>query len=73
MNLLDPNFLFASLVWSSIGAGYWIYGKRQQSLVAMLGGVLMIVTSCFVPSVLWMSLLCIGLMALVYFLLKQGS
>ena len=31
VNLLDANFLFASLIWGSVGAGYFIYGKRQQS------------------------------------------
>ena len=72
MNFLDTNFLFASLIWSSIGMGYWIYGKKQQSFFPMLAGGLMIVISSFLPSVLWMSVLCAGLIALVYFLAKQG-
>ena len=60
------------MIWSSVGVGYFIYGKRQQSFVPLVAGIIMIAVSCFVASVLWMSLTCVGLMALVYFLLKQG-
>ena len=72
MNLLDANFLFASLIWGSIGIGYCMYGKRQQSWVPMAGGILMITVSYFVGSALVMSLICAALMALVYALLRQG-
>jgi hypothetical protein len=72
MNLFDPGFLFASLIWGSVGVGYFIYGKRQQSFVPMIGGVLMIAASYFVSSAWVMSLVCLGLVAAVYFLLKQG-
>ena len=72
MNLFSPSFLFASLVWGSIGVGYFIYGKKQQSLPAMVGGILMIVVSYFVGSALGMSLICILLIAAVYVLTKRG-
>jgi len=72
MNLLDAHFLFASLIWGSIGVGYCIYGKRQQSWLPLVAGVLMIAVSYFVGSALLMSLICAALMALVYVLLKQG-
>ena len=70
--MFNANFLFASLFWGSIGVGYFIYGKKQRSWVPMLGGVLMIVVSYFVGSVLVMSLICVGLIIAVYLLLKQG-
>ena len=72
VNLLDPNFLFASLIWGSIGIGYFIYGKKQQSIVPLIGGVLMITSSYFVGSALMMSVICLGLMAAVYVLLRNG-
>jgi hypothetical protein len=40
--MFNASFLFASLVWGSIGVGYCIYGKKQQSFPAMLGGILMV-------------------------------
>ena len=70
--MFNANFLFASLIWGSVGMGYFIFGKKQTSWVAMIGGVLMMAASYFVCSALLMSLVCIGLMAGVYFLLKQG-
>ncbi len=72
MNLFSPSFLFASLIWGSVGVGYFIYGKKQQSFSALIGGILMIAVSCFVSSALGMSLICLLVIAAVYVLAKQG-
>jgi hypothetical protein len=72
VNLFSPSFLFASLVWGSVGVGYFIYGKKQQSLPAMVGGILMVVVSYFIGSALLMSLISILLMVAVYMLAKRG-
>lgn len=71
MNLLNTNFLFASLFWGTVGAGYWIYGKKQRELVPMVGGIAMIAAS-FIGSWLLMSVLCIVIGFAVYFLVKRG-
>lgn len=73
MNLFNSNYLFASLLWGSVGTVYCIYGWRQKAMVPLFGGVAMIAVSYFVGSALLMSLLCIALMAGVYFLVKQGD
>ena len=70
--MFNAHFLFASLIWGSIGVGYFIYGKKQSSWVPMVGGVLMIAASYFTGSALVMSLICIGLMVAMYVLLKRG-
>ena len=70
--MFNANFLFASLVWGSVGLGYFIYGKRQQAISAMGGGILMMIASYFVGSALAMSLICIGIIAAVYWLVKRG-
>lgn len=72
MNALNISFLFASLLWGSIGGGYWIYGKKQREMMPMVGGVAMIGVSCFVSSWWFMSIICIGLMFAVYLLVKKG-
>jgi len=69
--MFNTSFLFASLLWGSIGLGYFIYGKKQGSWIPMVGGVCIIAASYIVSSALLMSLLCIGLMAAVYALLKR--
>ena len=72
MNLLDAKFLFASLIWGSIGVGYFIYGKRQQEVVPLVGGLVMIAVSYLVSGALLMSLISIVLIATVHFLLRRG-
>ena len=62
----------ASLVWGSIGVGYCIYGRKQRSVVPFVGGVALIAVSYLVDSVLLMSLVGLGLLTLVYALVKRG-
>jgi hypothetical protein len=71
-DLLNANFLFASLIWGSIGFGYFIYGRKQASWVPLAGGILMMVASYFIGSALLMSLVGLGIMVLVYVLLRKG-
>jgi hypothetical protein len=71
-NLFDTSFLLASLLWGSIGVGYFIYGKKQGNMVSLGGGVVMIGVSYVVSSWLLMSLLCLALMGAVYWLVKHG-
>jgi hypothetical protein len=70
--MFTASFLFASLVWGSIGVGYFIYGKKQQSLSAMVGGILMVAVSYFVGSALLMSLISIVVIVAVYALVRRG-
>ena len=68
----DSSFLLASLFWGSVGGGYCIYGKKQRSMMPLIGGFVMIGVSYVVSSWFLMSILCIGLMVGVYRLAKQG-
>ena len=72
MNLLDQNFLFASLIWGSVGSGYCIYGWKQKVMTPFFGGFAMIAVSCLVSSWFLMSLISIALMVGVYLLVKRG-
>jgi len=71
-NVLDSKFLFASLIWGSVGVGYFVYGKKQATMIPMIGGLVMIAVSYFISSWFWMSVTCLALMAGVYWLLKRG-
>ncbi len=70
--MLNTSFLFASVLWGSVGLGYFIYGKRSQSFCAIGGGILMMAASYFAGSALLMSLICLGIIVGVYFLVKRG-
>ncbi len=72
MELFDANFLLASLIWGSVGIGYFIYGKRQQSFTPLIAGIVMVAVSYFVHSALLMSLICMVLILGVYFLVRSG-
>ncbi|MBI3417003.1 MAG: hypothetical protein HY043_17060 [Verrucomicrobia bacterium] len=69
---LDASYLFASLIWGSVGIGFWIYAKKQSSFIAFLGGILIIAVSYLVSSALLMSVICLGILALMYWLHRQG-
>jgi hypothetical protein len=70
--MLNANFLFASLIWSAVGVAFLVYGKKQSSWVPLAGGLLMIVVSYCIGSALVMSVICLGITAVVYMLLKNG-
>jgi hypothetical protein len=70
--MFNANFLFASLIWGSVGFGYFIYGKKQREWVPMVGGIVMIADSYFCGSALIMTVLSVGIMAAVYFLVREG-
>jgi hypothetical protein len=72
VSFLNANYLFASLIWGSVGMGYFIFGKKQQSFVPMIAGLVMIGVSYFVGSALVMSLICATIIAAVYVLVKQA-
>jgi hypothetical protein len=69
---LNENFLLASLIWSSVGSGYCIYGWKQKTIMPFLGGLAMFAASFFIGSALLMSLACVAVMVIVYWLAKQG-
>lgn len=58
---LDSGFLYAQLLWGSIGMGYFIYGKKQAKAAQMFGGILLVAASYFLENALAMSGACIGL------------
>jgi hypothetical protein len=72
LSSFSPAFLFASLIWGSVGFGYFIYGKKQSSWVPMTGGVIMILLSYFAPSAMSMSLLSLLIIGCTWYLLKSG-
>jgi hypothetical protein len=70
--MFDMNTLLASLVWGSVGVGFFIYGKKQGVTPALIGGLAMVAVSYFVGSPLFMSLISVALVAGTVTLIKQG-
>ncbi len=59
------------MFWGAVAGGYWIYGWRQKSWIPLAGGAAMMAASFFLPA-LPMSIASIGIMLLVWWLIKQG-
>ena len=70
MDFSNSTNLWAAVLWSAIGGGYLIYGWRQKSSIPLVGGVVMTL-ACFLPA-LPMTLVSLAVMAMVYWLMKQG-
>ena len=66
--MLEPSYLLISLVFSSIGLGYFIYGKKQKHTVAFLTGLCLIVYPYMISDPLPMILIGIALMFVPKFL-----
>jgi hypothetical protein len=71
LSLLDQHFLWASMIWGAIASGYLIYGFRQRAAIPFLGGAAMTAASFFLPALI-MSLVCIAIIAAVWWLLRNG-
>jgi hypothetical protein len=65
---MNPSSLLWGVVFGSVGVGFFMYGRRQQSAVPLITGVALMVFPYFISNT-WL-LVGIGavLMAIPYFL-----
>ncbi len=61
---MSTSVLLWSLLFSSIGLGYLIYGKRQRKATALLSGFVLCAYPYFVPNVYLLVAIGVGLVAL---------
>ncbi len=64
--MFNANTLFASLIWGSVGVGLIIYGKKQASIASFIGGVVMLAASYLATTAWGMSVICVGVIAVMY-------
>ena len=64
---MDVAALFWGVLFSSIGLGFFIYGKRQRAPVPLVCGIALMVFPYFVSNVWLMVLVGAALMAIPYF------
>jgi hypothetical protein len=55
--------LWIGLLAGALGAGYFVYGKRQAKVAPMLAGALLCVYPYFVDGTLWLVLVGVALAA----------
>ena len=65
---MNPALLVWSLLFSSAGMGYLIYGKRQRRATALFSGLALCIYPYFVGNVYLLVAIGIGLLALPFYL-----
>ena len=65
---MNPAILLWGVLFSSIGLGLFIYGKRQQRLVPLLCGLCLMIYPYFVSSALLVVLIGAVLVAIPFFI-----
>ena len=67
---MDTGYLFAALIWGSIGLGLFIYGKKQKSPAPLAGGILLMSASYFVKTPMTLSIFGTAIIAVIFVLKK---
>ena len=69
---MDMTYLFTALVWSSIGLGFFLYGKKQQKFIPLIGGLCLMGMSYLIRTPLNLSLGSLAVIAAIYFTRNMG-
>jgi len=71
---MDLSFgsILASLVVSTVGFGFFLYGKKQLRMPQFIAGVVLMVFPYFVGSPLWMLGIAGGLLVGLSFAIRAG-
>jgi len=68
---MDTGYLFAALVWGSIGMGFFIYGKKKKRIVPLVGGIVLMGISYLIKTPLSLSCVSLVLIAGIYLVSKR--
>lgn len=64
---MNTGSIVWGLLFGSVGFGFFIYGKKQQAVVPLVCGVLLMVFPYFVSNTILIVLIGIALMVIPYF------
>jgi len=64
---MSPALLFWGIFFSSIGLGYFIYGKKQSMIMPLICGLVLMVFPYFISNTLLLVAVGVVLAALPYF------
>jgi len=64
---MNTSMLLWSLLFSSIGLGFFIYGKKQKAAIPLLCGLGLMIYPYFVSNMLLLVAIGVALMVLPYF------
>ena len=65
---LDTSSLLWGLLFGSVGFGFFLYGKKQKSVVPLVCGIVLMVLPYFVTNILLLVAAGVALIAVPYFI-----
>jgi len=64
---MSTSALLLSLLFGAIGSGYFLYGRKQQAVVPLLCGLVLIVMPYFIPNTALLVVAGVAVSAIPYF------
>jgi predicted membrane protein len=64
---VDVGVLLWGLLFSSIGLGFFLYGKKQRAVVPLVCGLVLMIYPYFIPNVIVLVAIGVVLIAVPYF------
>jgi predicted membrane protein len=64
---VNAGLLLWGLLFSSIGLGFFLYGKKQRSVVPLVCGLVLMIYPYFIPNVMALVAIGVVLIAVPYF------
>ena len=64
---MDMTLLIWSLLFSAVGLGFFMYGRKQVAVVPLVCGVILMVFPYFISNVFLLVVIGVALIALPYF------
>ena len=64
---MNAGVLLWGLLFSSIGLGFFLYGKKQRAVVPLVCGLLLMIYPYFIPNVIALVAIGVVLSAVPYF------
>ncbi len=58
---MDPNLLMLSLLFSAVGTGLFMYGKKAQRMPHLIAGVALMTCPYFITNAILLCLVCVVL------------
>jgi uncharacterized membrane protein len=72
MGGLDGNALIAGFMISTVGFGFFLYGKKQQRPPQLAAGLILMIYPYFISSVPWMLAVAALLFGLLWLAIRSG-
>jgi predicted membrane protein len=64
---VDAGVLLWGLLFSSIGLGFFLYGRKQRAVVPLVCGLVLMIYPYFIPNVIALVAIGVVLIAVPYF------